>query len=75
MGTSVMVPLEEYLRTSYEPDREWVDGVVKERGMPDGYHDTLTIGSRFIFRRFEELCVVCAKSGFRCRRRVGAFQT
>ena len=38
MGTSVMVPLEEYLRTVYEPDCEWVDGVVKERGMPDGYH-------------------------------------
>ncbi len=38
MATSVMVPLEEYLQTSYEPDCEWVKGELKERGMPDGYH-------------------------------------
>ena len=38
MATSTMVPLEQYLHTSYEHDCEWVDGVVKERGMPDGYH-------------------------------------
>ena len=38
MVTATMVPLEEYLHTSYEHDREWVDGQIKERGMPDGYH-------------------------------------
>jgi Uma2 family endonuclease len=38
MATSTMVPLEEYLTTSYEHDCEWIDGELKERGMPDGYH-------------------------------------
>ena len=38
MATSTLVPLEEYLRTSYEPDCEWVAGEIKERSMPDGYH-------------------------------------
>ncbi len=38
MATSTMVPLEEYLTTSYEHDCEWIDGELKQRGMPDGYH-------------------------------------
>jgi hypothetical protein len=38
MPTSTMVPLEVYLHTSYEHDPEWVNGQLKERGMPDGYH-------------------------------------
>jgi Uma2 family endonuclease len=38
MATSTLVPLDEYLHTSYEHDREWVNGEVKERGVPDGYH-------------------------------------
>ncbi len=41
MGTSVIVPLEEYLRTSYEPDCEWIDGEVRERGMPDEFHSAI----------------------------------
>ena len=52
MGTSVMVPLEEYLRTSYEHDPEWVDGVVKERGMPDGYHGYFEDWFLDYFRKF-----------------------
>jgi Uma2 family endonuclease len=38
MATSTIVPLEEYLHTSYEPECEWIDGVLKEKSMPDGYH-------------------------------------
>jgi Uma2 family endonuclease len=38
MATSTIVPLEEYLHTSYEPECEWIDGVLKEKTMPDGYH-------------------------------------
>jgi len=30
-ATSVLVPVEEYLATSYRPDREYVDGAVVER--------------------------------------------
>ena len=49
MGTSVMVPLEEYLTTSYEPDREWVEGDVRERNMGDGPHSAM---QRFFLKFF-----------------------
>jgi Uma2 family endonuclease len=38
MATSTIVPLEEYLHTSYEPECEWINGTLKEKSMPDGYH-------------------------------------
>ena len=38
MATSTLVPLSEYLRTSYRPDRDWIDGVVKERNMGERPH-------------------------------------
>ena len=38
MPTSSMVPLAEYLQTSYRPDRDWIDGEVKERNMGEGQH-------------------------------------
>jgi Uma2 family endonuclease len=41
MATSVMVPLEEYLTTSYEHDCEWIEGELKERGMPDEFHSAI----------------------------------
>jgi Uma2 family endonuclease len=44
MATSTnpgMVSLEEYLRTSYEHDCEWIDGELVERAMPDDDHSAL----------------------------------
>lgn len=41
MAASVTIPMEEYLRTSYEHDCEWIDGEVRERGMPDEYHSAI----------------------------------
>ena len=41
MPTSTLVPLSEYLRTSYHPDRDWVDGEVRERNMGEGPHSVL----------------------------------
>jgi Uma2 family endonuclease len=38
MATSTLVPLSEYLRTSYRPDCDWVDGQVRERNMGEGQH-------------------------------------
>jgi Uma2 family endonuclease len=52
MVTSTMVPLEEYLRTSYDYDREWVDGYLKERGMPDEFHSAI---QQFFFHFFGNL--------------------
>jgi Uma2 family endonuclease len=38
MATKVHVPVEEYLRSSYEPDAEYVDGEVEERPMGEYDH-------------------------------------
>ena len=38
MAQATLVPLEEYLRTSYSPDCEYVDGVVLERNVGDWLH-------------------------------------
>ena len=38
MAASTLVPLQEYLETSYRPDRDWIDGEVKERNMGEGQH-------------------------------------
>lgn len=37
MTTATYVPVETYLRSSYEPDAEYVDGLIEER--PAGEHD------------------------------------
>lgn len=52
MGTTALIPVEEYLETSYRPDREYRDGVLVERNVGDEYHAnlqtllTIYIGSR-----------------------------
>ncbi len=38
MTTATLVPVEEYLSTSYSPDREYVDGVVLERNLGELDH-------------------------------------
>ena len=36
-----LVPVDEYLNSSYTPDMEYVDGVLVERGVPTLYHSLL----------------------------------
>jgi len=52
MGTSLLVSEEEYLTTSYEPDREFDDGLLSERNLGEQPHSILqsAIGS-FLFER------------------------
>jgi Uma2 family endonuclease len=38
MAASTVVSLGEYLRTSYRPDRDWIDGEVRERNMGELPH-------------------------------------
>ena len=40
-GTSSLVPLHEYLKTAYEPDRDFVDGVLLERNVGTQLHGML----------------------------------
>ncbi len=41
MATSTLVPLSEYLHSAYSPDRDWIDGEVRERNMGEGPHSVL----------------------------------
>ncbi|HEV3332111.1 MAG TPA: Uma2 family endonuclease [Bryobacteraceae bacterium] len=41
MATSILVPVEEYLRTSYDPDREYVNGQLVERHVGEYRHSLL----------------------------------
>ena len=40
-GTATLVPLDEYLTTTYEPDREFVDGVLVRRNVGTQSHGLL----------------------------------
>jgi len=41
MAASVSIPVEEYLRTSYEPDCEYVDGALVKRNVGEYFHSRL----------------------------------
>jgi hypothetical protein len=38
MSTTTRIPVEVYLRSSYEPDAEYVDGEIEERPMGENDH-------------------------------------
>jgi Uma2 family endonuclease len=41
MATPVLIPVEEYLRTTYRPDRDYIDGELKERNLGEKPHATI----------------------------------
>ncbi len=49
MAATTLISVEEYLRTSYEPDAEYVDGVIEERTVGEDGHSAwqITIGAFF----------------------------
>ena len=49
-----LVPVEEYLRTSYHPDCEWVDGEVRERNMGEFSHAVVQKFLAMFFGNHEE---------------------
>ncbi len=58
MATSSAVPVEEYLRTTYHPDMEYLDGRLVERCVGEYFHSRLqaliaaTVASKELERRF-----------------------
>ena len=50
MAASVAVPLSEYLQTTYRPDRDWIDGELKERNLGEGPHASVQGFLTFLFR-------------------------
>jgi Uma2 family endonuclease len=43
MSVQTLIPVEQYLHTSYHPDREYRDGVVTERNVGDNAHALLQL--------------------------------
>jgi Uma2 family endonuclease len=43
MSTATLVPVEEYLRTDYEPDCDYIDGVLEERNMGEQPHSVFQV--------------------------------
>ena len=41
MGVETLIPVEEYLNTSYDPDVEYVDGALVERNVGDWLHSLI----------------------------------
>src|ERR1035437_2070536 len=41
MGVATLIPVEEYLSTSYDPDVEYVDGVLEQRNVGDWLHSLI----------------------------------
>jgi Uma2 family endonuclease len=52
--TFPLVPVDEYLSTTYHPDMEYVDGVLVERSVPTVLHALLQIILGAHFRQFEK---------------------
>jgi Uma2 family endonuclease len=58
MATLATIPVEEYLRTAYDPDMEYVDGQLVERNVGEYFHSRLQallavlLGSRERQRRY-----------------------
>ncbi len=51
LPTSPLVTVEEYLNTSYEPDVEYVDGVLVERNVGDWLHSLIQSNLLYALRR------------------------
>ncbi len=55
MERSTLISVEEYLRTSYRPDREYIDGTIVERNLGKKDHSRLQMPlSAFLYNRRDE---------------------
>jgi Uma2 family endonuclease len=52
--SSVLIPVEEYLRTSYRPDCDYIDGEVRERNMGELPHSKLQMYFGWYFRNHRD---------------------
>ncbi|MGI8990337.1 MAG: hypothetical protein ACR2I2_12265 [Bryobacteraceae bacterium] len=56
MSSATLIPVSEYLATSYRPDRDYVDGFVLERNLGEWDHSRLQMAvSGWFFMRRREL--------------------
>ena len=55
MATAALIPVAEYLATSYRPDRDYVDGEVRERNLGEKPHSALQTFLASIFLNNEQV--------------------
>ena len=65
MATSALVSVEEYLRSDWSPDREYVDGEIQERNSGEYDHATLQDALLGIFRGHRALWHIKARPELR----------
>jgi len=59
MAASTQIPVEQYLKTAYHPDRDYVDGVVEERNLGEWDHSFIqTRLIIFFMTRSEEADII-----------------
>ncbi len=51
MASTVSVPVEQYLRTSYRPDCDYVDGEVQQRNLGERWYSSVQMMIGIIFGR------------------------
>src|SRR5258708_28463556 len=67
MSSAALIPVEEYLNTSYDPDVEYVDGVLEEGNVGDWQHSL--IQSNLIFALGRRYPLIYALPGLRSQTR------
>jgi Uma2 family endonuclease len=67
MATSTQIPVEEYLRTSYDPDCEYVDGEVLDRNVGEQDHTLVQKRLLRLLMQLEERLGICAMQEWRMR--------
>ncbi len=59
MATAVLIPVSEYLSTTYRPDCDYIDGVLKERTVGERPHSILqSIFAAVFLNNFDTWCAV-----------------
>src|SRR5262249_31326202 len=73
MSIGALIPVEEYLQTSYKPEREYKDGVLVEKAMPKTSHARLQLKSGQYFGNRERQWGIVAFTELRIKSREGRY--
>jgi hypothetical protein len=73
MATAVHLPVSDYLRTTYRPDREYIDGELRERNMGKWEHARLQLVLAAWFYQHEAVWISSAAPNSVPRLRPTAF--
>ncbi len=74
MATAALIPVSEYLETTYRPDCDFLEGEVVERNMGEFWHGRLQTFFGFIFRLNEKNWKVLAATELRVQVREERFR-